>query len=70
VKNKKYLPLDHISDQEFAFVIEDPISPTYNPGYTVLRQSNEFSIIIYECQKAYQALCMRETALFTVPFKN
>lgn len=48
------------NEQNFAFCIEDPIDATYNPGYTVMKDSRDYETIIYEMQRAYQLIATKD----------
>jgi len=43
-------------DLNFAFYIEDPIDLSYNPGYTILTDSQEYKEIIFKFQSAYKII--------------
>jgi len=55
IKEAKYCSILE-NEQQLAFCIEDPIDITYNPGYTVLKNSKEYQMIIYEFQRAYRLI--------------
>ena len=69
IKSKKYLATDQDRDAPFGFCIEDPINPELNPGYSVLLKTEEYNAIIYEFQRAYQALAQNREDWFNIPFK-
>lgn len=64
----KYVPISSLEEEEFPYVIEDPIDPTYNPGYTVDRV--RFSTIVFEFKRAYLAIAHKEPRLLEVPYKG
>jgi len=66
---KKYLPINPLEESAFAFSIEDPVSSEFNPGYSVILKSPAYNSIIYEFQRAYQALASKKVAWFCVPVK-
>ena len=67
VRTKRFVPIDRALDQPFAFVIEDPVIPLYNPAHGLLHKSSQFTTLIYELQKAYQLLSAKDLSSFTLP---
>ncbi len=57
------------NEEEFPFVIEDPIDPTYNPAYTVLA-GKHYHDIIFEFQRAYMAIARKAHELLEVPYNS
>jgi len=68
VEKGKYLEIDIITEEEFPFVIEDPIDPTFNPGYMVTNVA--FSAIVHEFKKAYLAVALKGHRILEVPYKG
>ena len=52
IKEGKYCELLR-DEKKFGFCIEDPIDITYNPGYSVLINTEQYEDIIKEFQRAY-----------------
>lgn len=68
VINMKYVATGCAEEKEMPFCIEDPIDPTYNPGYTVVF-GKEYKTILYEFSRAYLSLFERTPELLEVPYE-
>ena len=64
IRHKMYIRISHATDLNYPFYIEDPIDSSCNPGYTVLFNSKEYETILYEFQKAYQAISTESLQFF------
>eukprot|EP00826_Nyctotherus_ovalis_P036181 TRINITY_DN3191_c0_g1_i7.p1 TRINITY_DN3191_c0_g1~~TRINITY_DN3191_c0_g1_i7.p1 ORF type:complete len:594 (-),score=108.27 TRINITY_DN3191_c0_g1_i7:43-1824(-) len=69
VREGKYIPAaNHKANYRFAFNMEDPILPSFNPLNSVLYKSSGFSEIVAEFKKGYEVLLEYEKSDSNIPF--